>query len=224
MLIDVISEVCARSEALEGGLKSLSVAVDEKIETLWSFVSPFTGKDFNVMANGINALKQWTGKTTASIVYDSRKDPFTHDGFFCKILGKPNVAIVAFTADGDAFGGFYSVVVTKQNSEDFDPNIFVFSFESHGRCKTPQRFAAKEEFKNKVNVGFSKNHITGFVWFGVDNVGCFTLGNEGTQSTCCCMSQAFAGLEDTTLTGKNSATWTEPPYHPCHRLVAIYLE
>ena len=168
-------------------------------------------------------LKQWTGKTHCTIVYDSTVDEFTNDGLFDKVKGKPNIAVVGYTTDGDVFGGFYSIAVTKQQKTFNDPTIFAFSFESHGRCMTPQRFAVKEGKKDNVIVKFFKNNINGFVGFWVfDNYG-FRLGNERSYSNCNQMSQGFEGLEDTTLTGKNGACH-EGPYYHCTRIVAIQLE
>ena len=172
------------------------------------------------MAGCTNALKEWTGKTSAKVIYDSTVDEFTRDGLFNKVRGKPNVAVIATTTDGDVFGGFYSVAVTMQDWYFYDPNIFAFSFESHGRCETPQRFVLKDERKAKANVKFSKNDPNGFVSFGVDCVGFFFLGNERLDTCCHDLSDAFERLEDTTLTGKTS--WKKP--HHCTRLVAVQLE
>ena len=176
------------------------------------------------MERCVNALKGWTGKTRATTIFDSTVDEFTHDGLFQKVKGKPNIAVVGFTTDGDVFGGFYSVAVTEQDEDFNDPNIFVFSFESHGRCMTPQRFVVKEELKKRALVYFYKNDSYGFVDFGVDGVGGFTLGNEKSKSFCRDMSDAFEGLEDTTLTGQNNTYFHNPPYHHFARLVAIQLE
>ena len=182
----------------------------------------FSRKGLERMVNGIVALKQWTGKTRATIVYDSDVDVFTHTGLFNKVLGKKNVALIGFTTDGDVFGGFYNVAVTEQGQDFNDPNMFVFSFESHGRCMTPQRFVVKDELKNEAVVLFFNDHNNGFGWFGVAGVGGFRLGNERSNSNCWNMSRGFDGLENTTLTGKNGA-WREGPYHHCARLVAIQL-
>ena len=186
--------------------------------------SSFSGKDSEVMAKGVNALKQWTGKARATIIYDSKKDPFTFNGLFEKVRDKPNIAVVGFTTDGDVFGGFYSVAVTGQGKGFYDPNMFVFSFESHGRCTTPQRFVVKERLKEDAYVYFCKNSSGGFVDFWVTGEGGFFLGNEKSNSYCWNMSDAFEGLEDTTLTGQNNTNWRNPPYHHCARLVAIQLE
>ena len=85
------------------------------------------------MADCVNALKEWTGKESATIIFDSTVDEFTTDGLFEKVKGKRNIAVVGFTTDGDVFGGFHNVAVTEQAFWFDDPNIFVFSFESHGR-------------------------------------------------------------------------------------------
>ena len=129
---------------------------------------------------------------------------------------------MAFTTDGDVFGGFYSVAVTELEKDFYDPNIFVFSFESHGRCETPQRFGVKEGVKDKALVDFFWNYHNGFVCFGVDHVGGFWLGSEKSSSYCFNLSDGFEGIQDTTLTG-NNRTWGEGPYHHCTRLVAIQL-
>ena len=175
------------------------------------------------MADCINALKEWTGKTRATVIYDSTVDEFTHDGLFDKVRGKRNIAIVGFTTDGDVFGGFYSVAVTKQRLCFRDPNIFAFSFESHGRCETPQRFLVKEGLKEKAFMCFNKDDWSGFVDFWVDVLCNFCLGNERSKSCCANMSRAFEGLEGTTLTGKKGTNY-RGLFHHCTRLVAIQLE
>ena len=93
------------------------------------------------MTDCINALKEWTGKARATKIYDSTVDEFTGNGNFNKVKGMPNIALVGFTTDGDVFGGFYSVAVTEQDEFLYDPNMFIFSFETHGRCNTPQKFS-----------------------------------------------------------------------------------
>ena len=66
------------------------------------------------MTHCVNACKEWTGKTNATIIYDSAVDEFTSDGLFETVKGKRNIALIGFTTDGDVFGGFYSIAVTKQ--------------------------------------------------------------------------------------------------------------
>ena len=100
-----------------------------------------------------------------------------------------------------------------------DPNMFVFSFESHGRCETPQWFPVKEWRGSACVRFYMSDCCDGFVLFGVDGVGNFSLGNEGSVSNCQYLSETFEGLLDTTLTGKcNYENFTST------RLVAIQLE
>ena len=175
------------------------------------------------MADWVNALKEWTGKARAKVIFDSTVDEFTHHGLFNNVKGKRNIAVVGFTTDGDVFGGFYSVAVTEQGKRFFDPIIFAFSFESRGRCMTPQRFVLKEGLKEDAYVRFYFSDMAVFVVFWVDGSGGFYLGNERSASICYDISDAFEGLEDTTLTGKNGA-WDQGQYHHCTRLVAIQLQ
>ena len=179
------------------------------------------------MERCVNALKGWTGKTHAQVVYDSDVDGFTHDGLFEKAQGKEDIAVIGFTTDGDVFGGFYSVAVQEQGFFFDDPNIFAFSFQSHGRCKTPQQFVPMEELKKYASVLFFKNGSRGFVRFCVHDRGGFRLGNEKSCTCCQNISRAFEGVKDTTLTGKNNtnfnALWGESPNHFCARLVAVQL-
>ena len=179
----------------------------------------FSGKDLEVMTKGVDALKQWTGKATATIVYDSTKDPFTDDGLFYKVKGKPNIALVGFTTKHDVFGGFYSNAVMQQDKQVYDWSMFAFSFESRGRCETPKRFPVKEDLREGAAVVFAKDNDYGVVWF-YSYYG-FWLGNEHSASVCSNLSQGFEGLEDTTLTGKNG--FHNLAFHHCARLVAVQL-
>ena len=177
-----------------------------------------------VMERGLDALKAWTGKIGMSILYDSAVDGMSVRSMFKKVSDKQDIALIATTTDGDVFGGFYNVAVTRKEKRFKDPDMFIFSFESHGRCTTPQRFPVKEKFKENDDalVYFYKNDDIGFVRFGVDNVGGFRLGDERSMSFCKNVSCAFEGLEDTTLTGKTGLN-TEDEHH-CSRLVALQLE
>ena len=169
------------------------------------------------MTECVNVLKEWTGKASATVLFDGTVDELNHAWLFDKVKGRQNIAVVAFTTDGDVFGGFYSVAVTEQTTYMYDPNIFVFSFESHGRCATPQRFVVKEGLKKNAYVCFWTRDDFGFVQFSVlGGYGGFTLGNERSKSCCQYLSRGFEGLQDTTLTGN--------VHHHCTRLVAIQLE
>ena len=185
----------------------------------------FSGKDLEIMTKGVEALKKWTGKTKATIVYDSKKDPFTADGLFEKVRGRPNIALVGFTTDGDVFGGFYRMSITEQCWEFHDRNMFIFSFESHGRCMTPQRFDVKEGMGKRYSVVIFYKDDEYHGWFVKFDgyTGGFFLGNEKSDTYCINLSQGFEGIEDTTLTGKNRACG-KGPYHHCARLIAVQLE
>ena len=117
------------------------------------------------------------------------------------------------------FGGLYSVAVTAQDRNFNDPNIFVFSFESHGRCKTPQRFALRECIKHCSAVGFNANNPHRIVYCCQ---GWLNLGNRESSLFCGNLSQYLEGIQDTTLTGENASYHHGPFYHNT-RLIAIQL-
>ena len=75
------------------------------------------------MADCTNALKRWTGKRTASVVFDSTDDEFTDAWLFVDVRGMPNIALIVSRVDLDGFGGFDSVVVTKQVNTSTTPTL-----------------------------------------------------------------------------------------------------
>ena len=185
---------------------------------------PYSGECREQTVHGGDALKRWTGKSGIRVVFDSVVDPFTDHDLFDRIKGKRNVAVIAFTTDGDVFGGFHHVAVTEHECSFFDPSMFIFSFQSHGRCMTPQRFVLREEMKGNVSVYYYRDCRTGwFVWFGADDVCSLGLGNERGAMWCHRLSNGFKGVQDTTLTGK---AWDGDGCmnsHQCCRLVAVQL-
>ena len=84
---------------------------------------------------GLDAHKEWTWRSSLSVVYDSAIDGMTVCDMFQRVRGKRNVAVIGTTTAGDVFGGFYSVAMTREDVIK-DPNAFVFSFKSHGRCRS----------------------------------------------------------------------------------------
>ena len=181
--------------------------------------------EVQVMLSGIEALKAWTGKARAMILYDSAVDPFTEDGLFEKVAHRPNVAVIAFTKDDDVFGAFHSIAVSKQDDNSlFDPNLFAFSFESHGRCETPQRFPVKERLRHRASLKYYHCHSRGwFLWVGVDKFGSFQIGNEESATWCFYPSLAFEGMERTTLTGSTWESQEKQNCHRCSRIIALQM-
>ena len=195
-------------------------ALADQIGALRQVASSCSASEAQDMATKIRSLKAWTGKASATIVYDSRVDPFTHAGLFSKVFNRPNVALIGETRTGDVFGAFYSVPVREQDQRIFDPTIFAFVFEAHGRCATPQKFALRGEVKQRASVSFLNSSLDGFVWFGVSTTHGFHMGNHETTGTCEGLSTVFDGMEDSTLAGRER-TRTDPLRFT--RLVAVHL-
>ena len=172
------------------------------------------------MAVFVKALTIWTGKQTASLVFDSDIDEFTATGFFDKVKNKPNIAGVCFTTNGDVFGVCFSVAVTEMDSALKDPNVFAFSFESHGRCFTPKMFILNSVVKWKETVCMCtdeqhRNH--GFMRVSNTEVGGeLFFGNSTHQPFCHNIRKCFDGLDDTTL--------TRSVFYKCVRFLAVQLE
>ena len=211
MLIDVVKE------AISSSREELGQRINMGFDIFSKEVFTIRCIQDSVLVRGVEELKKWTGKSNATIVYDSRVVPFTHGEFFDAVKYKRNIAVVGFTKNGDVFGGFYSGAVINQDGLSLDPNIFIFSFESRGRCKTPQKFSVEESLRTLAFVAFYEDDQFGFIQFSVNNVGGFWLGNMSSLSFCYNLSQAFDGLMDTTLTGKDCDN------HRCTRLMAIQL-
>ena len=215
-----LASVEAKGEENFNATQTRFKCLEENVQTLFVAVCPCSDVGTEVLTNGINALKRWTDKASAVVIYDSAVDPFTQDGLFDKVKGKENVAVVASTTDGDVFGGFYSQPVTEQDKECDDPDMFIFSFLSHGRCKTPKRFVTKfHEYDDPFVLFWNKNRAGWFVDFGVGGLSCLSLGNVMSNTKCYGLSDGFENIEDTTLTGKSG-----DERHFCARLVAIHLE
>ena len=164
-------------------------------------------------------LTEWTGLSGAEIIYDSDVCPFTQDDLFDAVRSKENIAIVATTTEGDVFGAFYTVAVDKRDEWFHDPDMFLFSFGSHGRCETPMRFDVKKRCLDVTRLKFYQNDFDGwFVGFycGWDG---FDLGNEKSRTWAENLSKSFKRIEGTTLSGDERNIMS---YH-CARLIALWL-
>ena len=204
-------------------MKQIIEVIDLSVDPLHKYVKSQYDAQNSIISVGINALKGWTGKTNSKVVYDSMKDPFTAEGLFEKVKAKPNIALIGVSTDGDVFGVFYNVAVDKEDDVFMDPNMFVFSFESHGRCDVPQRFVLKEWMKYRACVSFLKLEEKSDFFFCVFDQSALQIANETTIGYCYNLSKGFSGLSDSTLTGR---TWKS---RECHngfwfsRLIALHL-
>ena len=115
------------------------------------------------MATCIEALKQWTGTSTATTLYDSDVECFSNRAVMDALQGRPNIALVAISTDGDVFGGFHSRPVRRRSPHANDPDIFLFSFRAYGSRDAPQRFVASREKRDRALVRY--NPCQGPSWF-----------------------------------------------------------
>ena len=234
-LLDVLKQHGEAAKARAGAVDAIGRGLDdvkqqcavsfletnERAEAFQVVLSSFSGNDQRAMAAGVVALKEWAGKSRASLVYDSRADPFTPDGLFAKIRDRPNVALITCTTDGDVFGCFYTMPVKVAGKSYLDPNMFIFSFESHGRCATPQRFMVKADMRGKADVYVRKSTDSVLVSFGKPG-GCSGFTREKVPAVCRGMSTVWEGIQDTTLTGRTAVGKETNPFF-CARVVALQL-
>ena len=162
----------------------------------------------------VESLKEWTSSNNVVVIFDSDKDEFTSLSFNRKCLKRGKIAVIGITEENDVFGGYLEKAVTKTIKYLNDPNHFAFSFESHGRCETPQRWFSK--YRDRNTFWWHENENV-FIWFG--GYGGFTLGNEKSKSFCRYLSEYYEGIENETLTGENGE-WNGPFYH-CKRIVVL---
>ena len=170
------------------------------------------------VAGCVDALRAWAGKPVATLLYDSDVDEFTAGGLFGRVAARQNVAVVTVTADGDVFGLFHTVPVTEDEHTYIDPALFVFSFESHGRCMTPQRFVVKRGMGDAAYLQYWRNNPDEwFVQVGVRYEGYVLVGSEAARTPAVELGLAFEGLDSAALTGH------EDGEHVSVRVIAVCL-
>ena len=169
-------------------------------DTVAQPAAPAAGDAFS---RGIPKLLEWTHKRTAVPLYDSLVHPFTDAALFDAIALKSNVAVIGQTTDGDVFGVFHGKPVVAFDELIYNPACFVFTFESHGRCMTPQRFPVKEAALWSSYVSYFNACDAGFLECGADGSfgGWLTLGGPQSKTSTGDLSKVFEGIENSTLTG-----------------------
>ena len=148
-------------------------------------------------------LRTWTNKTSVRIIFDSDFDEFSVWSFQRHFLKRKNLVTVGATNENDVFGAFLSVEAPRSERRIDDPNLFLFSFESHARCQTPQRFPLKEEWKTKSGYWLMDHERDGFFHVGAGRNGFIWFGNDRSESWCRDLSVVFEGLDDLALCAIN---------------------
>ena len=213
--------------SVQSGLNTISKTTNEQIKPFIRDIVAARGLQDYIMSRGLEKLVEWTAKKKTTVIYDSAVDDFTHDRFFEKVKNKGSVAVIGFTSDGDVFGGFYKDPLVEKGKHLKQSDMFIFSFESHGRCPTPKQFRVLEDLKPHLWVrSYGDEGTSGFIHFQSDEVNGhekagFFLGNERSNSYCLNMSKGFQDIEDTTLTGRNGMSFSQ--CHHCLRVVAVHV-
>ena len=162
---------------------------------------PALGTSADAVAAGVDALRRWTGRASARLVFDDAAAGLTSDALFRCVRGVAGLAYVAVTMDGDVFGGYSGVAVDERERACGDPGLFLFAFEAHGRCETPRRFVVKGAVRGEAAVRLGGVDDDELVTFGVGEWGELALGAGG--SYCVSLGDAFEGLKNTLLVRQN---------------------
>ena len=156
--------------------------------------------DLALVFQHLDTLKRWTNATASHIVFDADRRLIVGRAFFPKCGGLANLALVAFTRDGDVFGGFVKRRFPRENERAKDPGHFLFSLYSHGRGSAPAMFPLTEQARQEVAVQtFYDDNVAGFLRFG--GRGALTLGNNSFTPFAKNLRLSYVGLPDTLLTG-----------------------
>ena len=166
-------------------------------------------------------LQAWVGMTAMQVLFDSDVDEFVAETVGPKILGRDHLAVVGILPTGDVFGAAFSLPIPQSDEMVYDPSMFAFSFQSNGRCLTPQRFLVCPEWRHESCLQFYANDKRGFFQFWVWLKSCFWLGCETSNCFNFNLDNCFETLEERTLTGMNYDC--EPPFYHCARLMVVQL-
>ena len=155
------------------------------------------------------------------VLYDSDVDGFVAGCVCDRVIGRPNLAVVGVLMSGDVIGAAFSLPIPRSDEMVYDPSMFAFSFQSSGRCLTPQRFLVYPDWRHESCLQLYADDKRGFFQFWVWLKSCFWLGNETSNCFNFNMANMFENLDDLTLTGMNYDF--EPPFYHCARLMVVQL-
>ena len=210
-------------DAIRSALSETKAGVDEVRHVFTNQIlenirlaSSFSGKDLTITESGISALKCWTVRASANIIYDSRVDPFTDQGLFDKVK-KSNVAVVYFTTEGTFLWILHRCCDTTKGKFLRREYVCLPVRVARAVCDTAAVPCEGEERSSGCVVLQQQRRV---VCHFSSEADC-SLGNEKSNTHCWNRSQGFDGIADNTLTGKPSG---RPNYHHCIRLVAIQLD
>ncbi|KAL7715878.1 TLDc domain-containing protein [Entamoeba marina] len=129
----------------------------------------------------IDLLKQWSGKTNLSIIYDTDIDGGqSNEIFINKVLNKSNLYFVTFDSTRNVFGGYINSTINVSDKWVHDPNAFVFSLIRNNKKKC-KRYNIKSNYSNYAfYLSSCLDCLFGF-GFGDD----LCIKKVGNSTSCC---------------------------------------
>lgn len=122
------------------------------------------------------------------------------------MLGKSRFVTLVVTENGDVFGNFVNATVVELLKDIQDETAFLFSFQTRGQAKTPQRwFAQRGNAESDNAICFYKNsdpnndclYDVGSVSLGFLSVG----AKYSDQNTCSTLSGFYEDMKNNDLCG-----------------------
>ena len=84
-------------------------------------------REHEALTIGMDRLADWTGKKVQGVLFDSVIDDFHPRVFASRVLNKKNIAVIAFTENGDVLGAFHNGVVSRPQTRTRVKSAFLFS-------------------------------------------------------------------------------------------------
>ena len=165
-------------------------------------------------------LQKWAGKTRFTVVFDSDADGAGFETFQTRLLHRSNLAFVGITQNNDVFGAYLNVTIDRISFCSFydDPDHFIFSFNTNGRCRTPRRWFVKESRRHETNGLIFSGNPAGYVKIGCP-AGYIYMGPTRADAYSWNVKLCYDRIDDDTLTGVANVDWSRPFTHYTRMLV-----
>ena len=98
------------------------------------------------ITNNINKLEEWSKLKFNQIVYDSDIDGKSNEIFRNKIINHSHLYFIVIDDKNNVFGYYFPGKIDNIGNDIYDPNIFMFSLNSNGRCDV-MKFNNKESIQ-----------------------------------------------------------------------------
>ena len=162
-------------------------------------------------------LEEWSGKTVAGVVYDSKKHHRNTYVIDKKLLGRSSVYFIVIDDSNKCFGGYFGGKINRIGRWNVCENIFVFTMNENGeedkaamfkktsncgvylyKCDDKELHHENSKDLKKADEEDIPEQSKSNKLFSFDNA--FTVSNN--DSYCWCQSEHYEKLSEKSLNGK----------------------